>query len=225
MSLQYQLRFLLFLLIFWLVVKAQGQNEKYLLKYREDQFYVSFSIVFQKESISGFKQNGFSNNFQIGFLRDIPFNIEGNLGIALGLGYSFDKLVSNLNLNNDEQNNLNFSILDNEQNSQKISNIILPLEFRWRTSTINKTEFWRLYGGFKYKINLNSQFNYFTGGNSRVSFIRKQNTAIYISLGYNTWNLLFEYDLNSIYNRDIILVEGLNPNVSTIKIGLIFYIL
>jgi hypothetical protein len=219
------LRFLLFLLIFWLGGKAQGQNEKNLLKYREDQFYVSFSIVFQKESISGFKQNGFSNNFQIGFLRDIPFNIEGNLGIALGLGYSFDKLVSNLNLNNDEQNNLNFSILDNEQNSQKISNIILPLEFRWRTSTINKTEFWRLYGGFKYKIHLNSQFNYFTGGNSRVSFIRKQNTAIYISLGYNTWNLLFEYDLNSIYNRDIILVEGLNPNVSTIKIGLIFYIL
>ena len=219
------LRFLLFLLIFWLGGKAQGQNEKYLLKYREDQFYVSFSIIFQKESINGFKQNGFSNNFQIGFLRDIPFNIEGNLGIALGLGYSFDKLVSNLNLNNDEQNNLNFSILDNEQNSQKISNIILPLEFRWRTSTINKTEFWRLYGGFKYKINLNSQFNYFTGGNSRVSFIRKQNTAIYISLGYNTWNLLFEYDLNSIYNRDIILVEGLNPNVSTIKIGLIFYIL
>ena len=195
------------------------------MKYREDQFYVSFSIIFQKESINGFKQNGFSNNFQIGFLRDIPFNIKGNLGIALGLGYSFDKLVSNLNLNNDEQNNLYFSILDNEQNSQKISNIILPLEFRWRTSTINKTEFWRLYGGFKYKINLNSQFNNFTGGNSRVSFIRKQNTAIYISLGYNTWNLLFEYDLNSIYNRDIILVEGLNPNVRTIKIGLIFYIL
>ena len=220
-----KLRFLLFLSILWLSDKAQAQNEKYLLKYREDQFYVSFTMIFQKESINGFKQNGFSNNFQIGFLRDIPFNIEGNLGMALGLGYSFDKLVSNLNLNNDEQNNLNFSILDNEQNSQKISNIILPLEFRWRTSTINKTEFWRLYGGFKYKIHLNSQFNYFTGGNSRVSFIRKQNTAIYISLGYNTWNLLFEYDLNSIYNRDIILVEGLNPNVSTIKIGLIFYIL
>ena len=220
-----KLRFLLFLIILWLSNKVQGQNEKSLLKYREDQFYVSFSMIFQKESINGFKQNGFSNNFQIGFLRDIPFNIEGNLAVALGLGYSFDKLVSNLTLNNDEQNNLSFSILDNEQNSQKISSIILPLEFRWRTSTINKTEFWRLYGGFKYKINLNSQFNYFAGGNSRVDFIRKQNTAIYISLGYNTWNLLFEYDLNSIYNRDIILIDGLSPDISTIKIGLIFYIL
>ena len=220
-----KLRFLLFLIILWLSNKVQGQNEKSLLKYREDQFYVSFSMIFQKESINGFKQNGFSNNFQIGFLRDIPFNVEGNLGMALGLGYSFDKLVSNLTLNNDEQNNLSFSILDNDQNSQKISSIILPLEFRWRTSTINKTEFWRLYGGFKYKINLNPQFNYFEGGNSRLDFIRKQNTAIYISLGYNTWNLLFEYDLNSIYNRDIILIDGLSPDISTIKIGLIFYIL
>ena len=220
-----KLRFLFFLLIIWLGNEAQGQNEKYLLKYREDQFYVSFSMIFQKESINGFKQNGFSNNFQIGFLRDIPFTKQRDLGIALGLGYSFDKLVSNLNLNIDEQNNLSLSILDNEQNSQKISSIILPLEFRWRTSTINKTEFWRLYGGFKYKINLNSQFNYSAGGNSRVDFIRKQNTAIYVSLGYNTWNLLFEYDLNSIYNRDIILLEGLSPEISTIKIGLIFYIL
>ena len=220
-----KLRFLLFLIILWLSNKVQGQNEKSLLKYREDQFYVSFSMIFQKESINGFKQNGFSNNFQIGFLRDIPFNIQGNLGMALGLGYSFDKLVSNLTLNNDEQNNLSFSILDNDQNSQKISSIILPLEFRWRTSTINKTEFWRLYGGFKYKINLNPQFNYFEGGNSRLDFIRKQNTAIYISLGYNTWNLLFEYDLNSIYNRDITLIDGLSPDISTIKIGLIFYIL
>ena len=220
-----KLRFLLFLIILWLSNKVQGQNEKYLLKYREDQFYVSFSMIFQKESINGFKQNGFSNNFQMGFLRDIPLNKEGDFAIALGLGYSFDKLVSNLNLDNDEQNNLSFSILDNEQNSQKITSLNLPLELRWRTSTRNKTEFWRLYGGFKYKINLNSRFNYFRGGISRVSFVRKENTAIYISLGYNTWNLLFEYDLNSIYNRNIILVEGLSPNVRSIKIGLIFYIL
>ena len=114
--------------------------------------------------------------------------------------------------------------MDNEQNSQKISSLILPLEFRWRTSTINKTEFWRFYGGLKYKINLNSRFSYFNGGNPRVSFIRKENSAIYISFGYNTWNLLFEYDLNSIYSRNIVM-NGLNPNVRAIKIGLIFYIL
>ena len=56
-----KLRFLLFLSILLLSDKVQGQNEKYLLKYREDQFYVSFSMIFQKESINGFKQNGFSN--------------------------------------------------------------------------------------------------------------------------------------------------------------------
>ena len=182
-------------------------------------------MIFQKESINGFKQNGFSNNFQIGFLRDIPLNKEGDLAIALGLGYGLDKLVSNLNLDNDKQSNFSFFILDNEQNILKVSNLILPLEFRWRTSTVNKTDFWRIYAGLKYKINLNSSFNYFMGGNPKVSFVRKQNTAIYISLGYNTWNLLFEYDLNNIYNRNIIHTDESNLKVRAIKIGLIFYIL
>ena len=220
-----RLRFFLLLLISSLGYKTQAQGESDLLKYREDQFYVSFSMIFQKESINGFRQNGFSNNLQFGFLRDIPLNKEGDLAIAMGLGYSLDKLVSNLNLDNDKQSNFSFSILDNEQNSLKVSSLVLPLEFRWRTSTVNKTDFWRFYAGFKYKINLNSRFNYFLGGNTKVNFVRKENTALYLSLGYNTWNLLIEYDLNNIYNRSITFTDGSNLKVRSIKIGLIFYIL
>ena len=115
--------------------------------------------------------------------------------------------------------------MDNEQNSLKTSSLVLPLEFRWRTSTVNKTDFWRLYLGFKYKINLNSHFNYFLGGNTNVNFVRKENTALYLSLGYNTWNLLIEYDLNNIYNRSITFTDESNLKVRSIKIGLIFYIL
>ena len=29
-------------------------------------------LQLQQENIRGFKQNGFSNNFQVGFVRDIP---------------------------------------------------------------------------------------------------------------------------------------------------------
>ena len=65
-------------------------------------------MIFQKESIDSFKQNGFSNNFQIGFLRDVPLNKKGGMAIALGLGYGFDKIFSNLNLDNDERENLVF---------------------------------------------------------------------------------------------------------------------
>ena len=43
----------------------------------------------------------------------------------------------------------------------------------------------------------------FTGGNFKDNFIRKRNKAVYLSLGYNTWNLLVEFDLDSIYNQNI----------------------
>ena len=125
-----KLRFFLLTIIFSLADLIQAQNDSYSLKYREDQFYISFSMIFQKESINSFKQNGFSNNFQIGFLRDVPLNKKGGMAIALGMGYGFDKIFSNLNLDNDERGKLSFSILNNNQNIQKVSSLIFPFEFR-----------------------------------------------------------------------------------------------
>ena len=220
-----KLRVFLLTIIFSLAELIQAQNDSYSLKYREDQFYISFSMIFQKESIDGFKQNGFSNNFQIGFLRDVPLNKKGGMAIALGMGYGFDKIFSNLNLDKDERGKLSFSILNNNQNIQKVSSLIFPFEFRLRTSTLNKTDFWRLYGGLKYKINLNAQFKSFTGGNFKDNFIRKRNKAVYLSLGYNTWNILVEFDLDSIYNQNISMKNHFNTEIRLIKIGLIFYIL
>ena len=83
------------LLVGW---TANAQRNKLYNKYREDQFYISFALQIQQENISGFKQNGFSNNFQIGFVRDIPLNINGRTALGLGLGYGYNRLISNLHL-------------------------------------------------------------------------------------------------------------------------------
>ena len=115
--------------------------------------------------------------------------------------------------------------MNNNQNIQKVSSLIFPFEFRLRTSTFKKTDFWRLYGGLKYKINLNAQFKSFTDVNPKDSFIRKRNKAVYLSLGYNTWIILFEFDLDSFYNQNISMKNHLSPEIRLIKIGLIFYIL
>ena len=74
-------------IIFSLADLIQAQNDSYSLKYREDQFYISFSMIFQKESIDSFKQNGFSNNFQIGFLRGLPLNKKGAAIAWVGLWF------------------------------------------------------------------------------------------------------------------------------------------
>jgi hypothetical protein len=64
--------FLTFLISFSLF--SQSNPEQLEENYREDQFYFGSSYFIQSESIPDFKQNGFSGNFQFGFIRDFPIN-------------------------------------------------------------------------------------------------------------------------------------------------------
>ena len=217
-------RFLFFSGVLLLGWTANAQRDKLYNKYREDQFYISFALQFQQENISGFKQNGFSNNFQIGFVRDIPLNIKGRTALGLGFGYGYNRLISNLQLDT-SGDKPTFSIRENEKNRQTYSSFVIPLSFRFRTSTLDRTGFWRVYGGIKYIWNFSSHYKLFHGKSFQNDFIRKNNTAVFTSFGYNTWNILFEYDLNSIYNSEINLSVGNIPKLQTLKLGLIFYIL
>ncbi len=217
-------RLLFFAVVLLLGWKAIAQQDSLYTKYREDQFYISFALQLQQENISGFKQNGFSNNFQIGFVRDIPLSIKGRTALGLGLGYSYNRLISNLHSDTTGEKPT-FSIKENEKNRQTYSSLVVPLSFRFRTSTPDRTDFWRIYGGVKYIWNFTAYYSPFFGKSYYSDFIRKNNTAVFLSMGYNTWNMFFEYDLNSIYKQDIELSVGNLPKLQTIKLGLIFYIL
>ena len=177
------------LLVGW---TANAQRDKLYNKYREDQFYISFALQLQQENIRGFKQNGFSNNFQIGFVRDIPLNINGRTALGLGLGYGYNRLISNLHLDT-SGDKLTFSIRENERNRQTYSSFVIPVSFRFRTSTLDRTGFWRVYGGIKYIWNFSSHFKLFNGKSFQNDFIRKNNTAVFTSFGYNTWNIFFKH--------------------------------
>ena len=216
---------LVFFLSFLLVAyKASAQRDSLSTKYREDQFYISFGLQLQKENINGFKQNGFSNNFQVGFVRDIPLNDDGGIAIGLGVGYAYNRLISNLNLVSDN-NHLIFSIKDNNENSQTYSSLVIPLSFRVRTSTPDRTDFWRVYGGMKYMFNFGENYRPFLGKSLQSDFIKNTNTVVFLSMGFNTWNIYFEYDINSIYQSEVKFLDGKYPHIQTIKLGLIFYIL
>tara|TARA_Y100000389_G_C17411754_1_gene491345 strand:- start:678 stop:1301 length:624 start_codon:yes stop_codon:yes gene_type:complete len=203
---------------------TNAQTDSLSTKFREDQFYISFALQLQQENISGFKQNGFSNNFQIGFVRDIPLNTRGTFALGLGLGYEYNQLISNLSLET-EENNTFFKLRDNQKNIQTFSSLVFPLSFRFRTATPVRIDFWRVYGGLKYKLNFGAKFNPFYGSSFQNDYIRENNTAAFLSMGYNTWNLLLEYDLNSIFKSKSQLSSGDYPELQTLKLGLIFFIL
>ena len=68
-----RLKYLLNLFICLLSVQYIFSQENN-LGYKEDQFYLGVSYFMQIKDIEDFKQNGFSGNFQAGFIKDISLD-------------------------------------------------------------------------------------------------------------------------------------------------------
>jgi len=197
--------------------------------YREDQFYFSTTYnIFSKKPF-GVSQNSFSVGLTAGFLRDFPINKNRTVAIAPGLGFSYNNYKQNLVIS-EIANTRNYSLIaaDVALDKNKLSflSVDVPLEIRWRTSTFDSHKFWRIYSGLKASYVLLSRSKYIAdNGNYTVvnnPDINKFQYGVYISAGYNTWNLYTYYGLNSLFNKDILSPNG---NFKTLNIGLMFYIL
>lgn len=197
-------------------------------KYFEDQIYLSvtYNQLYNQPSIVA--KSGISFNFSAGYLRDIPLNEEQNLGIALGVGYSFDSFNHKLKVDN--TNNIISYSIDGTLNSNtfKTHNIEIPFEFRWRTSTAQKFKFWRIYPGLKLSYNLSNTFSY-TDVNgviktiSNLSDYNKLQYGLTLSVGYDTFNAYTYFGLSPLYKNASIGTEKINTK--QFKVGLIFYLL
>ena len=95
----------------------------------------------------------------------------------------------------------------------------LPFQFRWRNSTIDTYQFWRIHLGYKLKYIFYNKFDSIYFKKNKLNDITNFNQSINLSLGYNTWNIFIEY-----YMKSIIEIDDFNQ-LTPIKIGLIFYIL
>ena len=201
--------------------------------YKEDQFYIGLTYNLLVNMPKDVNQSGFSSGFHLGFIKDIPINKRRNVAIGIGLGYSGNSFNQNMLINKNETDSFIYSVLnDNEisysKNKFSTHMIELPIEFRWRTSSVTEYRFWRIYTGFKIgyvffhkskfkgdlgnlKFNDNSDFNDFQYG-------------LTLSAGYNTWNIHLYYALNPIFSSNAKLDDA-KVDMSAIKIGLMFYIL
>ena len=190
--------------------------------FREDQFYVSISYNFLQNKPDNFSQYSFSTGLSAGFLRDFPISDNRHWAIAPGIGYSF----------NDLKQNIDFSSISNSTDTEIVkSRIILhyvdfPLELRWRNATPDNHKFWRIYGGFMASYLINGKFKYegsFGSGTENINdLLNKIQYATYLTFGFNTWNAYIHYGLNPFFDKDKTTTEN---NVTTLKIGLMFYIL
>lgn len=191
--------------------------------YREDQFYVgvTHSLLFDKPKDLSTRSISIGTNF--GFLRDIPLNKQRTIAIAPGVGFALYNLRHNMALVAIDP--VAFEIDGNpEKNVQKLSYLEIPLEIRWRNSKVHSHKFWRIYTGIKYSYLLNATTKYkgIYGNNSlkNSEILSKSNLGVYISAGFNTWNLYAYYGFNPLYGKDVI-----DARINMLNVGLMFYIL
>ena len=219
-------KFLLFFLLFFTQLSfTQLDISKDF--YREDQFYFGSSYFIQTEPIEDFKQNGFSGNFQFGFIRDFPLNKNSTKAIGIGLGYERNFFTSNIQPI-ETNGNIDYRIVVSRflesKNKISFSSFVIPFEYRWRRSSIDEYKFWRIYSGFKIKKNFPLYSNPSYGSEITIDEIEDWTTSIYLNAGYNTWNISLEYDLNPILKNKKT-SNGENLNISFFRLGLVFYIL
>ena len=213
--------------IYFLSLVLYSQDNSKSDFYREDQFYFGSSYFIQTESLENFKQNGFSGNFQLGFIRDIPINSSSTNAIGIGIGFERNYFTSNIQPT-EKDNNLNYEIIVSRflesKNKISFSSISIPIEYRWRKSTLSEYKFWRIYSGFKIKKNFPLYSNPSYGTELRIKDIEDWTTSIYLNAGYNTWNISLEYDLNPILKNKKTSNQT-DLNISFFRLGLIFYFL
>ena len=196
--------------------------------YREDQIYFGTSYTLLYSNQEKFKRQGISKHFQLGFERNIPLISSGKLAIGLGLGYSFQDYNSNIvrfNINNGSSIYIvNYTL--NQKSKLSFNFIEFPISLRWRNFLTTNHQFWRVYTGFKFQRNLLSKLKYSNGEIKNISDeVNNWNKELYLSFGYNTWNIYFSYGLNQIMKNLRNQYSGKSFNIRSLKIGLIFYIL
>ena len=218
--------FFLFSLLFLNQLSFTQSNESK-EDYREDQFYFGSSYFIQTQPLDEFKQNGFSGNFQLGFIRDFPLNDSSTKAIGIGFGYERNFFTSNIQPV-ESSSNIDYRIVVSRflesKNKISFSSLVIPLEYRWRRSSIDQYKFWRIYSGFKLKKNFPIYSNPSYGSEITIDDVEDWTTSIYINAGYNTWNISLEYDLNPLLKNKKT-TNGENLNISFFRLGLVFYLL
>ena len=197
-------------------------------RYADDQVYVSVSYSQFYDQPTSITKSNFSYSLSTGFLKDLILNNGGNFSIAAGFGYGFDFFNHDLKVEEVNNKPVFSSDTSSSANLLKSHNLEFPVEIRWRTSSANNYDFWRIYTGIKFLYNVSNTFQFENSSNeilkyADISSFNKFQYGLTLSAGYDEFNINIFYGLTPIFNNSIINGEDINTKI--LKFGLIFYIL
>jgi hypothetical protein len=216
------------LFLFFLSISLYAQKDSLQVgdSYWEDQLYINISYNALYNQPVGVSKSGFSFGFSGGYIKDISLIKSGKLAVGVGLGYGFDSFNHNLKVVEGKPNSFQIDKTITA-NKLKTHNIEMPLEFRWRSSTVNTYSFWRLYTGIKFSYNLSNNFTYVDGDAkidiSNIAEYNKFQTGLILSAGYGTFNFHVYYGLTPILKNATLNGNKIKTNI--VRFGLSFYLL
>lgn len=212
-----------------------SQEADTLKKYREDQFYLGVVYSTSLGLPQNTYQNGLSYGVHAGFIRDIPLNKACNRAIGIGVGYATVSNYSDLLAEKNAEGAIVYSRIDRDRiytrNKIETHAIEFPLEFRWRTSTYETNDFWRIYLGVKAAYLFSATSKLVARQAGGFSFdnpdINKWRYSAYIAFNFKgKWNIFAEYTLNNVFNSNARFSPSGSPiNIRILNIGIRFYIL
>lgn len=199
--------------------------------YREDQFYAGLNYNSIIKKPEGLSQEKISFGFSAGFLRDFPLNKSRTFAVAPGIGFSFNNYIQNMSIvgsNNNPIYSIIPSTINHDKNRFEQLRVELPIELRWRNSTPESFQFFRIYGGFKVSYLLYDKSVYDVGNEKIVIKNNKDFEELlygfYLSMGYSAFNLQVYYGLNSFF-KSTAQIDSVPVTMNTLSLGVVFYIL
>ena len=225
----------LFILIQIFPSELFAQKDNY---YLEDQIFITATYNMIVAADDSILQGGFSNGMQIGYIRDIPLNDQRNIGLGLGIAYSISHIYQNISIKTLDNGATEIKRMNSDEyirNKFAVSYLDIPLEFRYRTSTIDKHKFFRAYLGIKAGYRLRA----YSKTSTKITEIAYYNQpefnwwrySTYLNIGYSTWNIHVSYSLSKVF-KDGTMTTPKNSSSSAIPmdmneltVGLTFYLI
>lgn len=206
---------------------VRGKGPRYL----DDQLFVALTYNVLTSMPQQMNQYSFPNTISFGYVRDIPLNKRRNIGLGVGVGYSFHTYYTNLSMTKNDSGPL-ISIMDSDQfknNRFSMQSIDFPIQLRFRGSTAEKYRFWRVYAGvtpsWVVRTHATVKNDYMKVRYYNLPYLENWLFTANLQVGYGKFTLKADYTINTLFKSSLVQdVPGLEDTRS-LNFGLLVYIL
>lgn len=215
-----------FLFLLFISTRLSGQ----FLPERGEWLHFSYSHLTLLNAPEELEQKWNSQGWQIMFMRENLLGRRSHWGIGYGLGFSTNYWHTNLAMNsNPATGNFTYSYIPQDssysRNRFSATYVDIPVEFRFRSNSNNKGQYFRFYFGGLVGYRINSFSNFKRGDYDvkyyRLDAINNWHYGVFVRTGFWLFNFYAYYGLNPVFNniQDKPAPEGLE-NIHSLSLGL-----